>query len=570
MKKSNVTDRLIGTFLLGLAQTGRAIPKAVFRSWLNSTTPDVLLNPASYGDPKDFALDYQSVRFLKKFPRGLVSARVREQKAIEKFLDCEGSCGESNHRILHLNRCGDAWLVGALESARQYIHSVLGDFSWDLALPHCDFGPGASIGIKRSQSHVVNKIGNPYPTVTGECLALLKAYMAWAPRMGMHLEDITICRGSKVTTVPKDAKIDRVIAIEPQWNMFFQKGIGGLIRRRLERAGLGLDTQATRNREFARIGSRDGTFATIDLSSASDSIGLELVRFLLPPDWFTAMMITRSHRAIVNGEEVFLRKISSMGNGFTFELESLIFLALARAVSPHCARSVNVDVATFGDDIICRPEIVNDLTAVLNFCGFKVNPEKSFTAGPFRESCGGHFFDGFDVTPYHLDKEIMTTHDTYWFANSVRLFASRLGASLYCDAVVKEAYDVAIGTLPQRLRRIRIPPGCGDDGLVSCFDEVCPTPYFDKKLGAVSGFRYNAFARIPIKKRHDDSRALSVNLYAMEKGRFKPLLGLKHRAYSDLEVCDSVQSRCDEEVSFRLRVSARVLYRQWSYIGPWV
>jgi hypothetical protein len=92
------------------------------------------------------------------------------------------------------------------------------------------------------------------------------------------------------------------------------------------------------------------------------------------------------------------QKFSSMGNGFTFELESLIFWALSKSVSDF--------VSVYGDDIIvdstCRDRFVD----LFRFCGFTTNESKSFWSGPFRESCGKHYFQGTDVTPiYQKDSD---------------------------------------------------------------------------------------------------------------------------------------------------------------------
>ena len=95
-----------------------------------------------------------------------------------------------------------------------------------------------------------------------------------------------------------------------------------------------------------------------------------------------------------------------MGNAFTFELETLIFWCLTRAVVEELQLSQNGRVFAYGDDIICPTEAVPLLYKVLDFCGFTVNTEKSFTSGPFRESCGGDYFLGFDIRPYYVKKNI--------------------------------------------------------------------------------------------------------------------------------------------------------------------
>jgi hypothetical protein len=84
--------------------------------------------------------------------------------------------------------------------------------------------------------------------------------------------------GNNVDWVPKNYKTDRTIAIEPDWNMFLQKGLGGLLRRRLRRVGQDLNDQST-NRFCAAVGSIDGSLATLDMSMASDTVAYRLVEF---------------------------------------------------------------------------------------------------------------------------------------------------------------------------------------------------------------------------------------------------------------------------------------------------
>lgn len=548
------TADCIGALFCCYASSGRYIPARALRSFSKGEQLEFLINPSGYQDAKDFAIDYQVSRLLKKFPGG--SPKIRRDNAIAKFRDAEDVCGKTNVRFCNLTRTASPLVWTQLQAAKNYIHRVLGEFCWDQAIPHCDFGPGASIGVKRKNAHLVYKIGKTDPTVTQDCLALAIAYRAWCPRIGVHLTDYNVVRGSKVTTVPKDSKTDRVIAIEPLWNMFFQKGIGGLIRRRLRRIGLDLNEQATKNADFARRGSIDGSFATLDLSMASDTVSYELVRYLLPESWFDAMTLTRSRYAEVQGGDVLLKKFSSMGNGFTFELESLIFLALVWSATPIGSRTVNVDIATFGDDIICRPEAAKACIDLLEFCGFKTNVEKSFTAGPFRESCGAHYFDGFDVTPFHLDKEITSVHDVLWAANSVVRWASRMGGNIYRDAIVKGAYDFLVERLPHRVRRLLIPDGVGDEGLIAPWDEACPSPIRKDGDGA-QHWAYKVLCCSRRVSKHNGVAAVSAWLFKSD--HFQPL-------ERDLLV------RVTEFPSGpkKIRVASRTYSGQWPWLGPWV
>jgi hypothetical protein len=75
-------------------------------------------------------------------------------------------------------------------------------------------------------------------------------------------------------------------------------------------------------------------------------------------------------------ELVHYEKYSSMGNGFTFELESLIFWGLARAVVGN-----NGTVGVYGDDVVIPSKLAPEFIELCQFCGFRVNAKKTHVSG---------------------------------------------------------------------------------------------------------------------------------------------------------------------------------------------
>lgn len=218
-------------------------------------------------------------------------------------------------------------------------------------------------------------------------------------------ESCSVIGYNKVAFVPKTAKTFRSIAVEPLGNGFVQKGIDLFLRNRLKRVGLDLSDQSL-NVEMARQGSIDHSeegFCTIDLSSASDSISIGIVELLLPRPWFNFLNRVRSPSYELDGVVRRYEKFCSMGNGFCFPLETLIFASVCHAVG--CGRS-GKDFRVYGDDIIVRRKAFDDVVFHLKRFGFKVNRRKTFSSGPFRESCGGNWYLGEDVTPFTLDFEL--------------------------------------------------------------------------------------------------------------------------------------------------------------------
>lgn len=264
------------------------------------------------------------------------------------------------------------------------------------------FGPGANVGCKKNTS--VKKKLSSHATATdaaGRLFAeIADHYHAWP-----GLKTPVAVRGSQWTSVPKTFKTDRGINIEPIINSFVQKGIGKNVRELLKREGIDL-TDQTANQLLAQLGSNigdgPGGLATIDLSMASDCIAYLLVMDLLPFDWFCLLDSARSPECkMPNGTWRILEKFSAMGNGYTFELESLIFYALLCVV---CGEDKVISV--YGDDLICPNEYFEPVCEALKLIGFTPNKSKSFASGPFRESCGRDFWYGTNVRPCYLKKNL--------------------------------------------------------------------------------------------------------------------------------------------------------------------
>lgn len=142
------------------------------------------------------------------------------------------------------------------------------------------------------------------------------------------------------------------------------------------------------------------------------------MQLLLPPDWYELLSALRSPVTQIDGEEHRNAMFSSMGNGFTFELESLLFYVLARATAYF--RGIAGVISVYGDDIIVPTEMAEDLVWVLKFFGFQTNPEKSFWNGSFRESCGGHYDNGVDITPFYIREPVDNVLAVIAVANALR------------------------------------------------------------------------------------------------------------------------------------------------------
>lgn len=393
--------------------------------------------------------DYLKSEFLSKYVSSETdSPELRANVGLRKWLAAERDNEATTDRLLTTPAEYNILPRVTYQQFTEFCASVISEIIGDT--PPVDaliggFSGGATTSRPRTQgqpslkytgkAHVTVDALAPFiDTVVEECPAWFNAQ---CPRPIVVEERL----GNAMFTVPKKTDEDRVAAKEPDLNMFVQKGIGHHIRGGLRRIGINLNDQSI-NRSLALRGSIDGSLATLDLSRASDSVTTELVFQLLPVTWYTLLDSVRSQvTVLLNGEEHRNTMFSSMGNGFTFELESLLFYALMRTTAYFTGtRGV---ISVYGDDLVLPTEMADDAIWILSYFGFQVNTEKSFTKGPFRESCGGHYWNGLDVTPFYIRKPISHVIDLIHVANQLRAWGeTRVNGALISPIIDPEIEEI--------------------------------------------------------------------------------------------------------------------------------
>lgn len=444
--------------------------------------------PAQYCGLKEFRLNYQAVSFLRKFNGD--AGIDTEAAAEEAFFAAERQCFTTNLRLRRLyNPDGkhsdlEHRAVQLLAKAKSFVGLALGDFPdpWGLK-PR--FGPGAtfeSSGWGRNGPLTVYKklVNKPAITPAFKASGLFEMFFdktAFTGSWGDSLTTFVTTSCDKFTTVLKNALTKRGICPNPGANLIAQLAVGDCMKEVLRYLGLELKPKSgvdisgwiaqnigrlpghavkrhprarsvtnflrrgnggqKLHQNLAKIGSVDGESVTIDLKSASDTVCYELVKVLLPCDWFFVLDTLRTPKTLVRDEVHVLEKFSAMGNGFTFELETLVFASLAHA----CGCKIGVDTFVYGDDLIVPRERAADLIALLQFCGFTPNASKTYLDGYFRESCGGDYLFGQDVRPYFLKEDPIECSDWIAVANSIRRIAINWGLESEFKPVWKYCTD---------------------------------------------------------------------------------------------------------------------------------
>lgn len=233
-------------------------------------------------------------------------------------------------------------------------------------------------------------------------------------------------RPVKVVAVPKTMKVARIIAVEPTAMQYAQQYVSKRLISCFTKTGimnqLNLNDQ-TPNQRLARAGSCDGSWATLDLSEASDRLTAKLVHhiFRKAPKIRRHLFACRNPRALVGNKLLILKKFASMGSALTFPVESYCFYILAVSAIMHSydlhgkyprlgylrrLQKAERLVSVFGDDIIVPSDTASLVIDYLETYGLKVNRKKSFYSGFFRESCGVDAYKGYDVTPVYIRSRI--------------------------------------------------------------------------------------------------------------------------------------------------------------------
>jgi hypothetical protein len=323
----------------------------------------------------------------------------QDAEAYTTFLRGELLCRITNRRVQYFAQRPDRLdpaLLANIERVKSVISYTLGNFREFLdELPELvRVTAGASSTLSRRNALPYLKIRK-----RGLCSTVRasKYIDALSTHWGYKANRYCFLQHNRVEVVPKNWKTGRTIACEPEGNVFLQLAGDSYIKNRLKR-NLNVDlSDQSRNQELARLGSIDGSLATLDLSMASDTLAYNLVAELLPFEWFKFFNDVRSPLGFfkATGEVLTYAKFSSMGNGATFSLETLVFAACCKAVG-------STRFSVYGDDIIIESELYRPLTLLLGYFGFKVNDEKSYHTGPFRESCGADWHLGTNVTPFYL------------------------------------------------------------------------------------------------------------------------------------------------------------------------
>lgn len=369
------------------------------------------INPNDYSNSLDYLKDAQVLAFVEKHSMWPVYSKVdRQRQCIKKFIAAEYRNREVNTRLFSKTPYEEN-ARQVLNLAKSIVWEILGENPPTISSLNVEFGKGSCFGLSRKHADPYSKLQTL--EVTSSALShareLLTSNQSWSDAINLSETEIRLVKGNRFFTVPKNSKTDRPCAQEPNLNGTMQKMYGTVIRERLQASyGILHKNAQDHHGRMARYASLSGRLATVDAKNASGSITYACVNELTPPKWMNLLDDLRSKAYTYDDQSwIDYQQFSSMGNGFTFELETVIFYAVARAACLLTGSDCSLrSLSTYGDDVIIPTKALETFLCGFNALGFEVNNEKSFSTGPFRESCGYDWFNGDSVRPVFIRGEL--------------------------------------------------------------------------------------------------------------------------------------------------------------------
>lgn len=428
-----------------------------------SQLQELTLRPQDYLTSETLWRDRLVTDVLRKCD--LPSTVDREGVAVQTFLDCEVQNCATNVRLSRFLPegqilPGDEAVAQFITEWRKEVRQIIGKLP-DHLTPR--FSGGATYADTGKLTTIPDKMSS-VPTIYQGSTSLSKFWeeTSWGRQKTASGNPLVpeVVRGNIFFTVPKDGTKFRGCCKESSINVALQLDVGKCISQRLKRAGLDLKTGQETHQRLAKSGSKWGHLATLDQSNASDTVCRVLPRLVLPDLWWRLLDSLRATHTRMNGQWHRLEKFSSMGNGFTFELETLLFWSLARTVVRLAGGETHF-VSCYGDDLIVPADLFPEVTAALKYFGFTPNLKKTFGLGPFRESCGGDYYRGVPVRAFHLEELPDDPQKLISLANGLRRSAtSHFGGLRW--RYVKRAWFRTLDAIPSEIRRLRGPEQLGD------------------------------------------------------------------------------------------------------------
>lgn len=425
------------------------------RSFLKSVSlryRGILISPM-YGTLDKFLayptpeLYYELIQFVDILSKVNFTSISIEDLMVAEYDEQEQSMKDWHYDPFILNECHAV----ILDWFRSYRPNLRG---------RCHHGGGSTAELSRSERGRILKDASLQFSPT-----LLRLMSRWGvdvaevPRFAKIVNEDN--RISSLQFVPKSMVTNRVISKEPCSLMWVQQALKDDLysyfkKHRFIRKVINLEDQSL-SADLARKGSVDGSYATLDLSAASDSVSLELVAKLFSDTALLLPLIeTRSTHTVYTDKSTKtssmwkLRKFAPMGSALCFPVECIVFASICEVARRRSGSQRLFRV--FGDDLVVPNEYADLVCELLEANHFKVNVRKSYKDSRkfnFREACGGEYFNNVDVTPVRFSRQLKAigpnpsgAEYSSWIGLKNRLSETGLrAAASYVMQMLRQAYS---------------------------------------------------------------------------------------------------------------------------------
>jgi hypothetical protein len=345
-------------------------------------------------DPRGFYVCYQFLSFLTH-----VSLLDLDQDIETEYEELESYLRSLSYE------------PGLLRKLNGIMREWMSDFVIDEATFHPKHGPGAVAELSARALPLEKYLHLGVDPILEYVLA---RYAGVDATSYLPCEPCKFSRTAKIVSVPKSMKTRRTISKEPASLMYFQQAVSRCLVDYIHKhpvlsRHIDLRDQS-RNAKLAISSSRSHRFATVDLSSASDTVTTTLVKAVFRGTPVYPYLVALRSRTVElpSGKVIPVEKYAPMGSALCFPIESLIFSCVTEYVVRRAQRTLlgyYPEWRVYGDDLIVRDPLFEDLAMTLESLGFILNGSKSYhSPSRFRESCGGEGYDGVDVTPMKISR----------------------------------------------------------------------------------------------------------------------------------------------------------------------
>lgn len=357
--------------------------------------------------PMLFKTEYQLENLFKRyrFRNDMFTQEELERSTNDKFVKTqERICGPLTVTPL---------VYKVLQEARKVVKTILGQYDPEEHMQACRFGKRACKGSSYARSYLDLKLSCNSVTGSRNHIEWMEEYLVTD-----HLLRQILVRSDdpldyppyesvdclETTNVPKSFKALRKIMPNTLIGSFYTYGLGKVIENRLrDNSPIDISRQQDRHGRWVRKYSMDRSHVTVDLSAASDSPIYELLARVFPYQWMKVLKYGRISHCTMDGTRMMLRSFMTMGIGFTFPVETLLFYALLKAIAN--LSGVTGRISAYGDDLIYPRRMHAYVKAVFPKLHIQINKDKSFVESHFRESCGHDYYRGVDVRPFQPEGE---------------------------------------------------------------------------------------------------------------------------------------------------------------------